>query len=60
MLVNGRFIKETKPTIGKFYVKPFNPKDYTPEERFAQSLILGFTEKKNSLPSKFLGYLLRI
>lgn len=60
MLVNGRFIKEKSPTIGKFYVKPFNPKDYTPEERFAQSLVLGFTEKRNSITSKFLSYLLRI
>lgn len=58
MLINGKFIKEEPPKIGRFYVP--QPKTDTPEERFAQSLLLGWTQEKESLLSKFFGLMLRM
>ena len=60
MLRDGKFIKEAPPRIGQFYVPKFREEMYTPEERFAQSLMLGYREEGNSFLSKILGYMLRV
>lgn len=60
MLRDGKFIKEEPPKIGKFYVPRFKEEAYTPEERFAQSLVLGYKEKGASFFSRFLGLMLRM
>jgi hypothetical protein len=60
MLRDGKFIKEEPPKIGKFYVPRFREEAYTPEERFAQSLVLGYKEKGASFFSRVLGLMLRI
>ena len=60
MLRDGKFIKEEPPKIGQFYVPKFKEEHYTPEERFAQSLVLGYREKSASFFSRFLGLMLRI
>jgi hypothetical protein len=60
MLRDGKFIKEEPPKIGAFYVPRFRAEAYTPEERFAQSLVLGYQEKGASFFSKFLGLMLRV
>ena len=60
MLRDGKFIKEEPPKIGKFYVPKFKEEQYTPEERFAQSLILGYKDTQFSLLSRVLGFVLRV
>lgn len=60
MLRDGKFIKEDPPKIGRFYTPPFKEESYTPEERFAQSLVLGYREPDKSFLSKFLGMMMRI
>lgn len=60
MLRDGKFIKEEPPKIGKFYVPRFKEEMYTPEERFAQSVVLGYREEGTSLLSKILGIMLRV
>lgn len=60
MLRDGKFIKEEPPKIGKFYVPKFKEEQYTPEERFAQSLILGYKDTQFSLFSRVLGFVLRV
>ncbi len=41
MLRDGHFIKEDPPKIGAHYVPQFYVKPATPEERFAQDVLLG-------------------
>lgn len=60
MLRDGNFIKEEPPKIGKFYTPKFRDEVPTPEERFMQSVLLGYTEQKYSLLSRVLGFMLRI
>lgn len=60
MLRDGKFIKEEHPKIGAFYVRQFKPDTHTPEERFVQSLLLGYQEKRESFLSKFFGFMLRV
>jgi hypothetical protein len=60
MLKQGRFIKEELPKIGRYYVPRVKEDERTPEERFAQDLILGDVNKKYSFFSKFLGVMLRV
>jgi hypothetical protein len=70
MLRNGKFIKEEtvvkiapyntgKIKIGSNYLPQIYPPSSTPEERFAQRLILGIEEQRPSLLSKFFGLMLR-
>ena len=59
MLKDGKFIREEPPKIGRFYVPKTKEDDHTPEERFAQSLLLGYSDKQSFL-SKFFGLMLRI
>jgi len=60
MLRDGQFIKEDPPKIGRFYVPKFKEEQYTPEERFAQSVLLGYRDSKFSLFSRVLGFMLRV
>jgi len=60
MLKKGKFIREEPPKIGRFYMPKFKEENYTPEERFAQSLLLGYQQPRESLLSKFFGLMLRI
>ncbi len=60
MLKDGKFIKEEPPKIGRFYVPKFKEEDHTPEERFAQSLLLEHRQANQSFLSKFFGLMLRI
>lgn len=60
MLRDGKFIKEDPPKIGQFYVPKFKDDERTPEERFAQNLLLGYQEKQYSLLSKIFGLILRV
>lgn len=60
MLRDGQFIKEEPPKIGRFYVPKFKEEQCTPEERFAQSVLLGYRDPKLSLFSKVLGLMLRV
>jgi hypothetical protein len=60
MLKDGKFIREEPPKIGRFYTPRLKEDDYTPEERFAQGLLLGWHDRKQSLLSKFFGLMLRI
>ena len=60
MLRDGKFIKEEPPKIGSFYTPRFKTDNHTPEERFAQSLLLGYEEEAESFLSKFLGLMLRV
>jgi CRISPR/Cas system-associated protein endoribonuclease Cas2 len=60
MLRDGKFIKEAPPKIGKFYVPKVREDERTPEERFAQNLLLGYQEKQFSLLSRVFGFILRV
>ena len=60
MLRDGKFIKEDPPKIGKFYIPKHREDDHTPEERFAQNLLLGYREQQYSLLSKLFGFILRV
>lgn len=60
MLRDGKYIQEERPRIGAFYVPKFKEETYTPEERFVQSLLLGYKEERASFFSKFLGFMLRV
>lgn len=60
MLRDGQFIKEDPPKIGAHYVPRLVQDNYTPEERFAQSLVLGYRDPQYSLFSKVLGFVLRV
>jgi hypothetical protein len=60
MLKEGRFIKEEPPKIGRYYIPRYKEDEHTPEERFAQNLILGNADKKYSFFSKFLNVMLRV
>jgi len=71
MLRDGKFIKEDtvakvapydtgKIKIGQFYVPKSREESHTPEERFAQSLVLGYREQQASFLSRVLGLMLRI
>lgn len=60
MLRDGKFIKEDPPKIGAYYIPKLVQDNYTPEERFAQSLLLGYKETQFSLFSRVLGFVLRV
>lgn len=60
MLRDGQFIKEDPPKIGRFYVPKFKEEQFTPEERFAQSVLLGYRDPRLSLFSKVLDLMLRV
>lgn len=60
MLKDGKFIREEPPKIGRFYVPKLKEDEHTPEERFAQDLLLESKQERISLLSKFFGYMLRV
>ena len=60
MLKDGKFIREEPPKIGRFYVPKLKEDEHTPEERFAQDLLLESKQERISFLSKFFGYMLRV
>lgn len=60
MLKDGKFIREEPPKIGRFYIPKLKEDEHTPEERFAQDLLLGSKQERVSFLSKFFGYMLRV
>ncbi len=60
MLKDGKFIREEPPKIGRFYIPKLKDDEHTPEERFAQDLLLGAKQERVSFLSKFFGYMLRV
>jgi hypothetical protein len=60
MLKDGKFIREEPPKIGRFYIPKLKEDEHTPEERFAQDLLLGSKQERISFLSKFFGYMLRV
>ncbi len=60
MLKDGQFIKEEPPAIGAHWVPTHREDMITPEERFAQDLLLGARDSKTSVLSKVLGRVLGI
>jgi hypothetical protein len=60
MLRDGQFIKEEPPAIGAHWVPTNKDDTITPEERFAQNLLLGVRDSKTSVLSKVLGRVLGI
>lgn len=48
MLIDGTFIKEAPPQIGKYYVRQ-QERPWSKEELFAQSILIGKTQKKSLL-----------
>lgn len=59
MLKNGEFIKEEPPEIGRLYIPRYAEDNYTPEEWFAQDVVLGKSSKEFTL-SKLLSLILRV
>lgn len=60
MLRDGKFIKEDPPKIGVFYMPRYKLDEYSPEEKFAQAVLLGYREDQKSFLSKVLGFVLRV
>ena len=60
MLRDGKYVQEEPPKIGAFYVPKFKKVTHTPEERFVQSVLLGYRERRASFFSKFLSFMLRV
>lgn len=60
MLRDGKFIQEDPPRIGAHYIPRFKEEMPTPEERLMQSILLGYTDSRQSFLSKILGFMLRI
>lgn len=60
MLKDGKFIKEEPPKIGRFYTPRLKEDENTPEERFAQDLLLGSKQERICFLSKFFEYMLRV
>jgi hypothetical protein len=61
MLRDGYFIKEAPPKIGAHYVPRFYVRSTTPEERFAQDVILGgVMMRPPGLLTRVLGRLLQV
>jgi hypothetical protein len=59
MLKKGKFIKEPPPRISAFYLPYRNDRQFTPEERLAQDILLGWTNPKTSFFSKVFSLMLR-
>ena len=60
MLKDGQFIREEPPAIGAHWVPTHREDTITPEERFAQNLLLGVRDSKAFALSKVLGKVLGI
>ena len=58
MLRDGQFIKEEPPKIGAYYTPTTSPQ-FSKEEQFMQSVLLGATRHETFL-SRFFGFMLRV
>ena len=59
MLRNGRFIREEPPKIGLHWVPKPKEDALTPEERFAQNLLLGIRKPEFPLFARLFGSILK-
>lgn len=60
MLRDGKFIREEPPKIGSHWIPKNKEEQSTPEERFAQDVLLGVRNSQFSILSKVLGRMLRL
>ena len=60
MLRDGQFIKEEPIKIGAHYNRSYQPNFFSKEEQFMQAVLLGIEQRRQSLLSKTLGFLLRL
>ncbi len=61
MLLDGHFIREEPPKIGAHYVPQLYTRPTTPEERFAQDVVLGERfQRPAGLLTRVLGRLLSV
>ena len=60
MLRDGEYFESEKPKIGFHYIPTMRRKDQTPEEIFAQNLILNFKEENKINFFNFIGRILKI
>jgi hypothetical protein len=59
MLRDGKFIKEAPPKIGAHYL-PTKAQEFSKEEQFVQSILLGIEQRRQSFLSRFFGFMLRV
>ena len=59
MLRNGQFIREEPPKIGLHWVPKSKEDALTPEERFAQNLLLGVRKPEFHLFARLFGRILK-
>jgi len=60
MLRDGKFIKEDPIHISAHYVPIFRERQFTPEERFTQDVLLGITPYTTSKITLFFSRLLSL
>jgi hypothetical protein len=60
MLRDGQFLRDRPIEISAHYVPDIYPNQLTKEEQFFQAWLLGVEQKKQSMLSKLLGFMLRI
>ena len=60
MLRDGKFIKEEPIKIGAHYNPSYRPSFFSKEEQFMQAVLLGIEQRRESVLSKVLGFMLRV
>jgi hypothetical protein len=60
MLRDGKFIKEEPIKIGAHYSPCYKPGFFSKEEQFMQAVLLGIEQRRESVLSKVLGFMLRV
>lgn len=60
MLKEGKFIKEEPPKIGAHYSLDVHQRKLTPEEYFAQDVILGINPYNTTTLERLIGKLLQL
>jgi hypothetical protein len=60
MLIHGQYVESTKPKIGAYYIPIMRRKDQTPEEIFAQSVLLDYKPENKSNFFNLVNRLLKI
>lgn len=60
MLRDGKFIREQPIKIGAHYTPCYRPGFFSKEEQFMQAVLLGIEQRRESVLSKVLGFMLRV
>jgi hypothetical protein len=60
MLQDGEYIESRKPQIGAHYIPSMRRKDQTPEEIFAQNIILNIKPEQKDNFFSLIGRILKI